>query len=218
MYRVLQKVSDNGMEPTYKFVTKVDNKKVIYYEFNSKQEVDEYVEFQLNCGIPKTSLEVVEYVPYKVTADLLENNLYQPAPQTAYTMLTVPTSGAIGQPIAFQIDCELSKFLGVKVNGVPIHNSMYTLSSGSTIVEFRPEYTAQLNEGEYKFTFLFEDGIAETSLRIEIPREEEEEPDFPPEGEDTPTAPITPPEDEDEEEEVPSDPSEPSEEEDTETI
>lgn len=201
MYRILQKVFDNGMESTYKFVTKVENRKVIYHEFNSKQEVDEYVEFQLNGGIPKTSLEVVEYIPYTVTADLLANELYTPAPENNYTLLDVPQVGVIGQPIAFRVDCEFSKFQGVKVNGVPIHNSMYSVTSGSTIVEFKAEYMAQLAEGEYKFTFLFEDGIAEAVIRINLPSEEED----PSEGEDQP---VLPPADEEGNDE-PSTPADP---------
>ena len=63
-------------------------------------------------------------------------------------------------------DVEFSKFTGVKVDGVLVHESEYTAKSGSTIVEMDRLYLLSLDPGEHEMTMLFTDGIAETNFTV----------------------------------------------------
>lgn len=69
-FRVLKKVKEAGLNSTYVFVTESKEGNVRYVEFDDKKALDEYVETELNLGTPKTSLEVVEYIKYTVSADI----------------------------------------------------------------------------------------------------------------------------------------------------
>ena len=60
----------------------------------------------------------------------------------------------------------ISKFRNVKVDGVIVDPVNYTVTEGSTIVEFKPEYLKTLSEGTHTFEMIWTDGTASTSFTI----------------------------------------------------
>ena len=64
-------------------------------------------------------------------------------------------------------DADLTKFVEVKVNGILIDTSDYTVTSGSTIITFSPEYLKTLSEGVHNFEIVFTDGKVLTTLTIQ---------------------------------------------------
>lgn len=190
MYRILKKVTEDGKNSAYAFVTQVEKTNVVYMELETRQEVDMYIEEQLNAGVPKTSLEVVEYIPYKVNADLLENDLYVPLP---LNFIAKPMTITQGMPFIFTIDADPAKFLQIYLNGVLIPDSAYTVTRGSTIITFKAEFSELLNAGENAFKFEFENGVAEVTVTVENPKQDEptEEPGVNPPIETDPSIPET---------------------------
>ena len=190
MYRILKKVTEDGKNSAYAFVTQVEKTNVVYMELETRQEVDMYIEEQLNAGVPKTSLEVVEYIPYKVNADLLENDLYVPLP---LKFIAKPMTITQGMPFIFTIDADPAKFLQIYLNGVLIPDSAYTVTRGSTIITFKAEFSELLNAGENEFKFEFENGVAEVTVTVENPKQDEptEEPGVNPPIETDPSIPET---------------------------
>ena len=61
---------------------------------------------------------------------------------------------------------EISKFVNVKVDGVIVDPANYTVTEGSTIVEFKPEYLKTLSEGTHTFEMFWKDGSASTSFTV----------------------------------------------------
>ena len=170
MYRILKKVTEDGKNSAYVFVTDVEKTNVVYMELETRQEVDMYIEEQLNAGVPKTSLEVVEYIPYKVNADLLENDLYVPLP---LKFITKPMTITQGMPFIFTIDADPAKLLQIYLNGVLVPDSAYTVIRGSTIITFKAEFSELLNAGENEFKFEFENGVAEVIVTVENSKQDE---------------------------------------------
>ena len=60
----------------------------------------------------------------------------------------------------------ISKFENVKVDGVIVDPANYTVTEGSTIVEFKPEYLKTLSEGSHTFEMFWKDGSASTNFTI----------------------------------------------------
>ena len=71
------------------------------------------------------------------------------------------------EPLKFRGDGELKDFVEVKVDGQTVAKENYTLSEGSTIVEFKDEYLATLSAGEHKLMMVWTDGTAEAEFTIE---------------------------------------------------
>ena len=67
---------------------------------------------------------------------------------------------------SIRIDGEYSEFAGVLVDNVEVDPSNYTVTEGSTIVTFDPDYLNTLSVGEHLVTIQFTNGIAVTTLRI----------------------------------------------------
>lgn len=190
MYRILKKVTEDGKNSTYAFVTQVEKTNIMYMELETRQEVDMYIEEQLNAGVPKTSLEVVEYIPYKVNADILDNDLYVPLP---LKFIAKPMTITQGTPFMFSIDADPTKFSQAYLNGTLISSLAYTVTRGSTIITFNAEFSALLNTGENQFKFEFENGVAEVTVTVENQKQDEptEEPGVNPPIETDPSIPET---------------------------
>ena len=62
-----------------------------------------------------------------------------------------------------------SKFKEVRVDGVTIDSSNYTLTEGSTIVTFKESYLKTLSEGEHTLKIISSDGFASGKITIEKP-------------------------------------------------
>lgn len=67
---------------------------------------------------------------------------------------------------SIRIDGEYSEFAGVLVDNVEVDPSNYTVTEGSTIVTFDPDYLNTLSVGKHSVIIQFTNGIAMTTLRI----------------------------------------------------
>ena len=67
---------------------------------------------------------------------------------------------------AIRVDGELAKFDGVAVDGVAVSEDCYTVTEGSTIVNFAPAYLETLGEGEHSIIVFFQDGTAAATMNI----------------------------------------------------
>ena len=67
---------------------------------------------------------------------------------------------------AIRSSAPLSKFKEVKVDGVTIDSSNYTLTEGSTIVTFKETYLKSLSVGDHTFKIISTDGITEGKMTI----------------------------------------------------
>lgn len=63
-------------------------------------------------------------------------------------------------------DGDLSKFVGVNVDGELLDPESYTVESGSTVITLHAEYLATLSEGTHTFEIVWDDGSAETTFNI----------------------------------------------------
>ena len=61
---------------------------------------------------------------------------------------------------------EISKFREVKVDGVTVDPVNYTVTEGSTIITFKPEYLKSLSAGNYSFELVWTDGTASTNFTV----------------------------------------------------
>ena len=61
---------------------------------------------------------------------------------------------------------DISKFVNVKVDGTIVDPVNYTVTEGSTIIEFKPEYLKTLSEGSHTFEMFWTDGSASTSFTV----------------------------------------------------
>ena len=60
----------------------------------------------------------------------------------------------------------ISKFLRVLVDGTVVDTSNYTVTEGSTIITFKPEYLKTLSEGSHTFELVWTDGTASTNFTV----------------------------------------------------
>ena len=61
---------------------------------------------------------------------------------------------------------EISKFREVKVDGVTVDPVNYTVTEGSTIITFKPEYLKSLSTGNHSFELVWTDGTAATNFTV----------------------------------------------------
>ena len=61
---------------------------------------------------------------------------------------------------------EISKFREVKVDGVTVDPVNYTVTEGSTIITFKPEYLKSLPAGNHSFELVWTDGTAATNFTV----------------------------------------------------
>ena len=68
--------------------------------------------------------------------------------------------------LGFKTDGDYAKFTGIRVDGNNVPERQYTSSSGSTIVELKPEYINELSVGPHTISFLYTDGSCETVFEV----------------------------------------------------
>ena len=61
---------------------------------------------------------------------------------------------------------EVSKFREVNVDGVTVDPVNYTVTEGSTIITFKPEYLKSLSAGNHSFELVWTDGTAATNFTV----------------------------------------------------
>ena len=92
-------------------------------------------------------------VPAPVTYDILDG---------AGSSWTQNTDGSL----AIRGSGEISKFREVKVDGVTVDPVNYTVTEGSTIITFKPEYLKSLSAGNHSFELVWTDGTAATNFTV----------------------------------------------------
>lgn len=73
--------------------------------------------------------------------------------------------------ITFHVDGDISKFVGIKVDGSWVDSENYQTASGSTIVTLKNEYLKTLSADGHEITFVYTDG--EVSTNFETKESEE---------------------------------------------
>ena len=91
--------------------------------------------------------------PAQVTYDILDG---------AGSSWTQNTDGSL----AIRGSGEISKFREVKVDGVTVDPVNYTVTEGSTIITFKPEYLKSLSAGKHSFELVWTDGTAATNFTV----------------------------------------------------
>ena len=91
--------------------------------------------------------------PVQVTYDILDG---------AGSSWTQNTDGSL----AIRGSGEISKFREVKVDGVTVDPVNYTVTEGSTIITFKPEYLKSLSAGIHSFELVWTDGTAATNFTV----------------------------------------------------
>ena len=91
--------------------------------------------------------------PAQVTYDILDG---------AGSSWTQNTDGSL----AIRGSGEISKFREVKVDGVTVDPVNYTVTEGSTIITFKPEYLKSLSAGNHSFGLVWTDGTAATNFTV----------------------------------------------------
>ena len=91
-----------------------------------------------------------------------------PAPNPYYIMDGANSNWVLNEDgsMAIRGNGAFSKFTGVKVDGVLIDPSNYTVKEGSTIVTLKAEYLNTLSEGSHSFEILWVDGSAATDFTV----------------------------------------------------
>ena len=91
--------------------------------------------------------------PAQVTYDILDG---------AGSSWTQNTDGSL----AIRGSGEISKFREVKVDGVTVDPVNYTVTEGTTIITFKPEYLKSLSAGNHSFELVWTDGTAATNFTV----------------------------------------------------
>lgn len=199
-FRILKKVKDGGstLNSLYQFVPTTIDGVSYYLEFNTKEEVDEYVEEQLNLGLPKTSLEVVAPMKYTVSASIDEEECGCGVPSTnpvpaekPYKIIANPVGGVVekGTKITFIIDADKAKFQRLLIDDSEVNSNYYTVTAGSTIVTLAAIYADTLALGNHTIEFIFTDGKASDKFEIVETPTDDNPSDEPSEEPTTPSDP-----------------------------
>ena len=102
---------------------------------------------------PSTPTPSAAAAPAQVTYDILDG---------AGSSWTQNTDGSL----AIRGSGEISKFREVKVDGVTVDPVNYTVTEGSTIITFKPEYLKSLSAGNHSFELVWTDGTAVTNFTV----------------------------------------------------
>ena len=100
-----------------------------------------------------TTVAPAASAPAQVTYDILDG---------AGSSWTQNTDGSL----AIRGSGEISKFREVKVDGVTVDPVNYTVTEGSTIITFKPEYLKSLPAGNHSFELVWTDGTAATNFTV----------------------------------------------------
>ena len=102
---------------------------------------------------PAASTTAAPAASAQVTYDILDG---------AGSSWTQNTDGSL----AIRGSGEISKFREVKVDGVTVDPVNYTVTEGSTIITFKPEYLKSLSAGNHSFELVWTDGTAVTNFTV----------------------------------------------------
>ena len=105
------------------------------------------------CSICNAPAALAAAAPAQVTYDILDG---------AGSSWTQNTDGSL----AIRGSGEISKFREVKVDGVTVDPVNYTVTEGSTIITFKPEYLKSLSTGNHSFELVWTDGTAATNFTV----------------------------------------------------
>ena len=233
-YRILKKNKEAGLNSLYMYITEPVDGVMYYKEFDTKEEVDKYVEEQLNAGVPKTFLEIVAPMKYTVSASIEDEECGCGIPSTnpkpaliPYKIIANPVGGIVerGVKITFIIDADRAKFQRLIIDGAEVKSDYYTVTAGSTIVSLVGIYADTLALGEHTIEFIFSDGKAEDKFEIvekseggeETPGGSDDTPSDTPTEDPSDEPGDTPGESDEPDDEEPSEPETPSEDEEPET-
>ena len=71
-----------------------------------------------------------------------------------------------GKNLGFKVNGEISRFTGVKVDGILIGNDKYTAVSGSTVVTLKKDYLETLSVGKHTLSVVYTDGECTTEFEV----------------------------------------------------
>ena len=71
------------------------------------------------------------------------------------------------KPIVVRSEADFDKFKEVRINGNVVDASNYEVTEGSTIITFKSEFIATLDDGQYTVQIVSKDGYAETTIYVE---------------------------------------------------
>ena len=69
--------------------------------------------------------------------------------------------------LTFRSKADFNKFSGVKVDGISVASTNYTVSEGSTIVTLKADYLKTLDAGEHYVEIVSNDGVAQVAFDVE---------------------------------------------------
>lgn len=113
------------------------------------------------------------YTSQQIAED--RNNIadtYTKVPETPPSITNGDNSAWIADGLAgasFVSDAALGLFSGVRVDGVEIDESNYTVSEGSTVVELSPKYLSMLTAGKHTIGIVSANGTAEATFKVTKP-------------------------------------------------
>lgn len=120
-FRILKKIKDGGssLNSVYKFIPTIIDGDAYFLEFNTKEEVDKYVEEQLNMGVPKTDLEVVASMKYTVSASIEDEDCGCSVPTTnpSVTTPSMSTSESASASVSSSVSTSVSASTGTSTSG-----------------------------------------------------------------------------------------------------
>ena len=105
------------------------------------------------AAAPSTPTPSAAVAPVQVTYNILDG---------AGSSWTQNTDGSL----VIRGSGEISKFREVKVVGVTVDPVNYTVTEGSTIITFKPEYLKSLSAGNHSFELVWTDGTAATNFTV----------------------------------------------------
>lgn len=73
---------------------------------------------------------------------------------------------AEGKDLVIRSDAAVETFVKLLVDGVEVPRQFYTVSEGSTVITLKSEYLKTLPAGTHTITFLYSDGISETTFIV----------------------------------------------------
>ena len=97
---------------------------------------------------------VTDYVPALIRYEILEGD-------------NAHWSDQERTDLVFRANGEIASFTAVRIDGVTIDPSRYTVTEGSTIVTLKADYILRLPNGEHTMEIVFDDGLAIATFTVE---------------------------------------------------
>ena len=88
----------------------------------------------------------------------------------SYAMLNAPETVTKADQAVFRSEADIDKFVEVRVDSNVVDEANYTVTEGSTIITFTPEYTKTLENGNHTIEIVSNDGMAECEFSVDIPK------------------------------------------------